>query len=117
MNRIRIAGAYVALIVASTGSSVATEWYEGATLHEVSSLEWAASDESNRLATASEFIGHFYADNINSLNELRSLSEQMQACIDAEASAAQSSDDIVFDIANKCAIEFGWPNRLTPTSE
>jgi hypothetical protein len=70
------------------------QWYEGGTLHKSDDAAWLNASESNRLATASDFVAsQKEALGLTTLDEVKPWAIKMSACI-TEASKAKAGQQV-----------------------
>jgi hypothetical protein len=90
----------------STAPPPPTKWYEGGTLHKVTSQDWHKASYCNRLATAADFIAT--AKVASNTTELRKRAEELAQCITEGTSGADLKALKVSEVAAACTILLGY---------
>lgn len=83
-----------------------SKWYEGGTLHKVTSQEWHKASYRNRLATSADFIAA--SKTASNMSELRKRAEELEQCITEGTDGIDLNNLKVSEVAATCTILLGY---------
>ena len=107
MRKMILAGILAGLFV---GPSVASEWYNGGTLHRSNLATWSSASDQNRLATSADYTTAMMKGRKDwrSMEEVKAWARQLQRCIDEVAVDRSLGSLSASEIGASCAILLGW---------
>ncbi len=92
----------------ATTQALASEWYEGGTLHKATGRIWQQASEENQIATAADFAAIILKGQVNTMEQLKPSASQLANCI-TEATRGEGTNNMkVTEVAVACAAILKW---------
>jgi hypothetical protein len=89
------------------------EWYVGGTLHKGTGKDWRTATDSNRLATAADFVAKaIKSDLLNitfeNMDDLKHYAVELSTCLTEFLKTELTDTRSVADSATMCVVTMGW---------